>query len=426
MQIRIVSDKFIRKSKSANRNCTDFYHYLGTTFKAHRIVLAACSSHFQSLFSNAPVNGSHTQLFVILDGTRAEDLQVLLEFMYKGEAYLNHDRIESVFETATILKIKGIGDIPDGQVAPPPPGRPSSNHMQDNRHRWSNEPPPSPPPQRSSVPIMGNLRTHVRKEYSSRSNNEAYHRDLNISPTSSVNSIGVRNLHLEEHHNSSQRSLRGGALSPPPAPEHSFAFPTSRSSNADAYGSVYNSLRNLPQFAGGSGRDYALPERERSPISRSSRNYAGGGSTSSTPIPIKEDRDAEFFEHRGGGSRSGSHHDRTTPLSDKASDRHTPAGSHHGNDRDYDQRSSRNSPPSPMQATSKFPSDSTSDYAKAVTTTYRDRVRRSSESAAATPLGMDAEPGSSSAGERFKLQDYRPELHTMRERSPSGGRPPSG
>lgn len=384
----------------------------GTTFKAHRIVLAACSSHFQSLFSTAPVNGSQTQLFVILDGTRAEDLQVLLEFMYKGEAYLNDDRIKSVFETATTLKIKGIGDT-DEQVAP---GRSSSNHL-DNRHRWIAEPPSSPPPQRSSVPIMGNLRTHVRKDPQySRSNNDAY-RDLNISPTSSVNSLGLRNLHVEEHHGSSQRR----PLSPPP--EHSFAFPTSRASNADTYGSaVYNSLRNLPQFAS-SSRDYpgpsALPERERSPLSRNNRNY-GGGSTSSTPIPVKEDRD-EFFEHRG-GSRSGSHHDRTTPISDKASDRHTPAGSHHGNDRDYDQRSSRNSPPSPMQqATSKFPSDSTSDYAKAVTTTYRDRVRRSSESAA-TPSGLDAE----SSGERFKLQDYRREsdLH-LRERSPSGGRPPS-
>lgn len=47
----------------------------------------------------------HNQLFVILDGTRADDLQILLQFMYRGEAYLHQDRINSVLRTAEVLQV---------------------------------------------------------------------------------------------------------------------------------------------------------------------------------------------------------------------------------------------------------------------------------------------------------------------------------
>ena len=74
----------------------------GESFKAHRLVLAACSSHFSKLFSNSALNG---QLIVILDGTRHQDLQILLQFMYRGVAYLHQDRIESVLRTAEVLQV---------------------------------------------------------------------------------------------------------------------------------------------------------------------------------------------------------------------------------------------------------------------------------------------------------------------------------
>lgn len=79
----------------------------GESFKAHRLVLAACSTHFSKLFSNSPLNG---QLIVILDGTRHQDLQILLQFMYRGVAYLHQNRIESVLRTAEVLQVKGLSD----------------------------------------------------------------------------------------------------------------------------------------------------------------------------------------------------------------------------------------------------------------------------------------------------------------------------
>ena len=79
-----------------------FTFFSGESFKAHRLVLAACSSHFSKLFSNSSLNG---QLIVILDGTRHQDLQILLQFMYRGVAYLHQDRIESVLRTAEVLQV---------------------------------------------------------------------------------------------------------------------------------------------------------------------------------------------------------------------------------------------------------------------------------------------------------------------------------
>ena len=75
----------------------------GESFKAHRLVLAACSTHFSKLFQNSPLNG---QLIVILDGTRHQDLQILLQFMYRGVAYLHQNRIESVLRTAEVLQVE--------------------------------------------------------------------------------------------------------------------------------------------------------------------------------------------------------------------------------------------------------------------------------------------------------------------------------
>nr|CAD7423148.1 unnamed protein product [Timema monikensis] len=54
----------------------------GVTFKAHRLILAACSKHFQDLFERAPLCPS---VLVILDGTSSSNMSALLEFMYKGE-----------------------------------------------------------------------------------------------------------------------------------------------------------------------------------------------------------------------------------------------------------------------------------------------------------------------------------------------------
>ena len=411
----------------------------GQTFKAHRLVLAACSTHFANLFSHAPVNApSHTQLFVILDGTRADDLQVLLQFMYRGEAYLHQDRINSVLRTAEVLQIKGLTQVPNeineqnlsggASIV----GTPSAS----NARRWS--PPHESPPHRATVGIMGHMsRTHhIRKEPREPPPRDL-HRDLvDASPPpgpSAHHLLPGSSSHHSSGHHAAARSI---------SPDHAFAYPTSRV--GENFSSVYGSGSrfNLPNFNRSSNRDYSPTPgqvRDRSPPDRG-RSYGSASGGTPTLIPKEEREDFMDYRSGNGGSRSGSltHHDRNTPASDKASERHTPASHHGDRERDYERGSSRNTPPSPVVTPSSlgkstpsataaptFPSDSTTDYAKAASSSnFKERIRRSSESTVVTTVGgLPGGDEGNEASERSKFHEFRREAdQTLRVQSPSGGR----
>ncbi|XP_043495802.1 zinc finger protein chinmo [Polistes fuscatus] len=78
----------------------------GVTFKAHKLILAACSKHFQELFEGTP--SSPAGLIVILDGTSADNMRSLLEFMYRGEVHVSQDSLSSFLKAAECLQVKGL------------------------------------------------------------------------------------------------------------------------------------------------------------------------------------------------------------------------------------------------------------------------------------------------------------------------------
>ncbi|PNF36298.1 hypothetical protein B7P43_G05289 [Cryptotermes secundus] len=77
----------------------------GVTFKAHKLILAACSKHFQDMFQTAPLCSS---VLVILDGTSSSNMSALLEFMYKGEVHVSQDSLPSFLKAAECLQVKGL------------------------------------------------------------------------------------------------------------------------------------------------------------------------------------------------------------------------------------------------------------------------------------------------------------------------------
>lgn len=83
----------------------DFFFSVGVTFKAHKLILAACSKHLADLFETAPL---HQNLLVILDGTSASNMSALLEFMYKGEVHVSQDSLSSFLKAAECLQVKGL------------------------------------------------------------------------------------------------------------------------------------------------------------------------------------------------------------------------------------------------------------------------------------------------------------------------------
>lgn len=74
----------------------------GVTFKAHKIILAACSKHFQDLFEAAPFCPN---ILVILDGTSSGHMSALLEFMYKGEVHVSQESLSGFLKAAESLQV---------------------------------------------------------------------------------------------------------------------------------------------------------------------------------------------------------------------------------------------------------------------------------------------------------------------------------
>ena len=76
-------------------------------FKAHRIILSACSEVFKSIIHPLPLNSS----VIYLKGIQHQEMQSILEFLYLGEATLDEERMTEFLNVAKNLEIKEIGKI---------------------------------------------------------------------------------------------------------------------------------------------------------------------------------------------------------------------------------------------------------------------------------------------------------------------------
>ncbi|XP_031332306.1 zinc finger protein 135-like isoform X1 [Photinus pyralis] len=79
----------------------------GHSIRAHKVVLSACSSYFQTLFVDHP--SRHP--IVILKDVRFAELRTLIEFMYKGEVNVEYCQLSALLKTAESLKIKGLAEM---------------------------------------------------------------------------------------------------------------------------------------------------------------------------------------------------------------------------------------------------------------------------------------------------------------------------
>ena len=79
----------------------------GHSIRAHKVVLSACSSYFQSLFIDHP--SRHP--IVILKDVHFSELRTLIEFMYKGEVNVEYRQLSALLKTAESLKVKGLTEM---------------------------------------------------------------------------------------------------------------------------------------------------------------------------------------------------------------------------------------------------------------------------------------------------------------------------
>ena len=79
--------------------CEDKKHY-----KAHKIVLSACSAVFKSIINDLPQNSS----VIYLRGIQHQELESILEFMYLGVATFYQERMNEFLNVGKALEIKEI------------------------------------------------------------------------------------------------------------------------------------------------------------------------------------------------------------------------------------------------------------------------------------------------------------------------------
>ena len=85
-------------------------------FKAHKIVLSACSSVFKSIVNDLPQNSS----VIYLKGIKHQEMESILEFMYLGVATFYQERMNEFLNVAKNLEIKEISkdvEYDDGNVS---------------------------------------------------------------------------------------------------------------------------------------------------------------------------------------------------------------------------------------------------------------------------------------------------------------------
>ena len=73
-------------------------------FRAHKIVLSACSSVFKSIITEVPQNNQ----VIYLRGIQHQELKSILEFMYLGMATCHQERMQEFLNVAKDLEIKEI------------------------------------------------------------------------------------------------------------------------------------------------------------------------------------------------------------------------------------------------------------------------------------------------------------------------------
>lgn len=76
----------------------------GKHIKGHKVILAAYSPYLHDVFKEH----GQTNTIVVFKNVRFEDLASIIQFMYRGETCVSQERLLNFFQTADLLKVRGL------------------------------------------------------------------------------------------------------------------------------------------------------------------------------------------------------------------------------------------------------------------------------------------------------------------------------
>ncbi len=80
------------------------------SLRAHKVVLSACSPFFEKLFNDTPCKHP----LIVLKDYQRWIIEAIIDFMYRGEISVPHDRLSQLIQAGESLQIRGlIGAVPE-------------------------------------------------------------------------------------------------------------------------------------------------------------------------------------------------------------------------------------------------------------------------------------------------------------------------
>ena len=76
-------------------------------FKAHKVVLSACSSLFKSIINDSNLSSP----IIYLRGIQSLEIESILQFIYLGEATFYQERMNEFIDVAKSLEVKEISTL---------------------------------------------------------------------------------------------------------------------------------------------------------------------------------------------------------------------------------------------------------------------------------------------------------------------------
>nr|CAD7591056.1 unnamed protein product [Timema genevievae] len=166
----------------------------GLSIRAHKVVLSACSSYFQTLFVDHP----NRHPIVILKDVRFAELRTLVEFMYKGEVNVEYCQLSALLKTAESLKVKGLAEMTNARED----NREGDDGASAQKHN-SPGPPDTPTPE---IPASASGSKRLMDEDSAAATSSHPHGSISPSPAL----YGTKRQMLHHRHDSGSCDEGGG------------------------------------------------------------------------------------------------------------------------------------------------------------------------------------------------------------------------